>query len=76
LDFGTHSGQFHSKLRESKLRIEPAVTIDGIILPDAYENFECEIINRYEDYDHLVITAKILHRTQNPEVKKLELKQI
>ena len=55
---GTHSGKSTEKIT-SAVKIEPAKTIDSLLLSDSAAAFECRLVNEMEAGDHIIFTAEV-----------------
>ena len=70
LFFGTHSGHDLDKLKEVKLKTEPASKIDSVIFSDAVANFECTLHDQFTAGDHIVFVGKVVAAHKNTENTK------
>lgn len=66
--FGTKSGRDTDKLSEADAAIEPAESIDCVLLSDAVANFECKLIGELETGDHVVFAGEVVRTHVNEQV--------
>ncbi len=65
--FGSNSGRDIDKLAELATPVQPASSIDGIILSEASANYECRVTGSLETGDHMIFAAEIVASTINQD---------
>jgi len=76
--FGSQSGRDIDKLKALGSRVEPASSIDGLLLSNASANYECQLTGNLRTGDHSIFAAKIvashIHEPRLPRLYMLDRK--
>lgn len=67
LAFGSESGRDVDKFEKTGCEIQPAVSIDSVLLADAVANFECELESYMPAGDHMVYVGRVVESHVNKE---------
>lgn len=68
---GRTSGRHKDKFKESKLEKQEASTIDCPVLAEAVAHLECEVQDKIDAGDHVIIIGKVMQRNINKSSKRL-----
>jgi len=73
VEFGTKSGRESDKIADCGSAVEPAKTIDCVLLSDAVANFECKLESEHAVGDHVIVVGSVVasHVNEDADLQRI-----